>query len=76
MNFLKRAVLAVSRRKGKTVILFIIFVAIANLVLAGLAIQHATGLASILAREKLGGQLTLRFDTQRAMEREIGRAHV
>lgn len=69
MNFLKRAMLAVTRRKGKTLILFVIFAAIANLVLAGLAIQHATSYASVLARQKLGGQLTLRFDTQRAIQR-------
>lgn len=68
MNFLKRAFLAVIRRKGKSIIMFIIFAAIANLVLAGLAIQHATDYASVLARQKLGGQLTLRFDTQKAFQ--------
>lgn len=68
MNFLKRALLAVTRRKGKSFIMFVIFAAIANLVLAGLAIQHATDYASVLARQKLGGQLTLRFDTQKAFQ--------
>lgn len=68
MHFLKRAFLAVSRRKGKSLIMFVIFAAIANMVLAGLAIQHATDYASVLARQKLGGQLTLRFNWQKAFQ--------
>lgn len=69
MNFLKRALLAVSRRKGKSVILFVIFAVIANMILAGFAIQHATQYAGVLARQKLGGQLTLMFDRQGAMQK-------
>lgn len=69
MNFLKRALLAVTRKKGKTFIMFIIFAAIANMVLAGYAIQHATEYASVLARQKLGGELTLKYNTQKAMEK-------
>ena len=68
MNFLKRAFLAVTRRKSKSIIMFVIFAAIANLVLAGLAVQHATDYAGVLTRQKLGGQLTLRFDTQKAFQ--------
>lgn len=71
MSFLKRALLAVERRKSKSIIMFIIFVVIANLVLAGFAIQHATESASILARQKLGGQLTLSFDRQKAMQQAV-----
>lgn len=69
MNFLKRAAMSVLRRKGKTVILFVVFAVIANMVLTGLAIQHATQYASELARQKLGGQLTLKFNTQGALQR-------
>lgn len=69
MGFLKRALLAVIRRKGKSVIVFILFVAIANMVIAGLAIQHATQYASVTARQKLGGQLTLSYDMQSAMQK-------
>lgn len=71
MSFLKRALLAVERRKGKSIIIFIIFVVIANLVLAGFAIQNATESASVLARQKLGGQLTLSFDRQKAMQQAV-----
>jgi putative ABC transport system permease protein len=69
MGFLKRALLAVTRQKGKSVIIFVIFIAIANMVIAGLAIQHATEYASVSARQKLGGQLTLSYDTQGAMQK-------
>ncbi|MHB1420937.1 MAG: ABC transporter permease [Bacillota bacterium] len=69
MSFLKRAMLAVTRRKGRTVIMLVIFAAIASMVLTGLAIQHATQYASVLARQKLGGQLTLSFDMQGAFQK-------
>lgn len=72
MNFLKRALLAVSRRKGKSIIVLVLFFVIANMVLAGLAIQHATDYAGVLARQKLGAQLTLSYDRSAAMEK--GRA--
>lgn len=71
MSFLKRALLAVVRRKNKSIIMFIIFAVIANLVLAGFAIQNATESASVLARQKLGGELTLSFDRQRAMQQAV-----
>ncbi|TYQ16576.1 UNVERIFIED_CONTAM: putative ABC transport system permease protein [Acetivibrio alkalicellulosi] len=69
MNFLKRSFLAVIRRKGRFFLLFFIFAVIVNMVLAGFAIQKATEHASILARQKLGGELTLAFDTQGAIEK-------
>lgn len=68
MNFIKRAWFAVIRKPSRTIIMLIIFAAIANLVLTGFAIQHATEKASVLARQKLGGTLTLEFDMQSAME--------
>ncbi|MHB1128040.1 MAG: ABC transporter permease [Bacillota bacterium] len=68
MSFLKRAVLAVTRRKGRTLIMLVLFAAIASMILTGLAIQHATQYASVLARQKLGAQLTLSFDMQRAFQ--------
>lgn len=68
MNFLKRALLAVTRRKSKSFIMFVIFAAIANMVLAGIAIEHATQYAGVLARQKLGGQLTLAFNMQKAFQ--------
>ncbi|WP_255350398.1 hypothetical protein [Lysinibacillus sp. ZYM-1] len=40
MNFIKRAFLSVKARKGKSIILFTVFLVVSNLVLAGFAIQN------------------------------------
>lgn len=69
MNFIKRAWFAVIRKPSRTIIMLIIFAAIANLVLTGFAIQHATDMASTLARQKLGSTLTFQFNNQAAMEK-------
>lgn len=74
MNFIKRAMYAVTRKKGQTIILFVIFLVIANLVLTGISIKSATNEAGRLAREKLGGSLTLSFDTQKAMQNAMANA--
>lgn len=68
MNFLKRAWFAVIRKPSRTIIMFVIFLTIANLVLTGLSIQHATSEAENTARKQLGATLTLSFDMQKAME--------
>ncbi len=68
MSFLKRACMAVTRRISRTIIMFIILVAIANLILTGIAIQNATESAKVLARQKLGSQITLSFDSEAAMK--------
>jgi putative ABC transport system permease protein len=69
MNFLKRAWFAVIRKPSRTLIMLIIFFAVANLVLTGIAIQKATEVASDNARQQLGGTLTLSFDLQQALKR-------
>ena len=71
MNFLKRALTRVKAKKANSLILFIIFIVIINLIVAGLSIENATGKASELARQKLGGTVTLEFDVEKAME-ELG----
>ncbi len=68
MSFLKRACMAITRRVSRTIIMFIIFLAIANLILTGIAIQNATESAKVLARQKLGSQITLSFDSEAAMK--------
>lgn len=62
MNFLKRAWISVTRRKGKSLLLFVIFSVIVNLVLAGFSIQSASWTAGELARQKLVATVTLLFD--------------
>ncbi len=68
MNLFGRAIKAVTRRKSKTVILFLIFFAIANLIFSGFAILNATNEAGNLARKKLGATITLSYDMNKARE--------
>lgn len=68
MSFLKRACMAITRRVSRTIIMFVIFLAIANLIITGIAIQNATDAAKVLARQKLGSKVTLSFDSQKAMQ--------
>ncbi|EQB4340996.1 ABC transporter permease [Clostridium botulinum] len=68
MNFLKRAMLSISKKKIKSLILFVVLLVIANMVLVGLSIQTATKKSTELAREKLGSDVTLRVNEQKFME--------
>ncbi|MGH4124075.1 MAG: ABC transporter permease [Clostridium sp.] len=65
MNFIKRAILSVTKRKNKTVLLILMFCVIANMVLAGLAIQSATAKVGDLARQKLGGSVDISPDYEK-----------
>lgn len=71
MSFSKRAWLAVKRRKVRTFIMLVILTAISTLIFTGLAVQNATKEASILARQKLGGTLTLTYDLEKAMQKQM-----
>lgn len=68
MSFFKRACKAITRRLSRTIIMFIILLAIANLIITGISIQNATDAAKVLARQKLGSQVTLSFDSEAAMK--------
>ncbi|HDK7163463.1 TPA: ABC transporter permease [Clostridium botulinum] len=68
MNFLKRAMLSISKKKIKSLILFVVLLVIANMVLVGLSIQTATKKSTELAREKLGSDVTLKVNDQKFME--------
>lgn len=67
MNFIKRAALSVKARKGKTFLQIFIFTVICLLVLTGLTIQTAAKKSADLARQSLGGNVTLQFDTEKLM---------
>lgn len=69
MNFIKRAILSVTKRKVKTIILIVILSVIANMVLAGLAIRSATVKSGEFARKKLGGSVSLSVDFEKAMSK-------
>jgi len=68
MNFIKRAFLSVKARKGKSLILFTVFLVVSNLVLAGFAIQNVSQKANDHARQTLGVDVSLRIDEEKLME--------
>ena len=70
MNFIKRAFWSVKARTGKSILLLIVLTVISVLVLSGLTIQTAADQSSILAREKLGGEVTLTVDREKLMAQQ------
>ena len=70
MNFLKRAFWSMKAKKGKTLLQLVIFTVICVFVLSGLTIQSAAKASSELARQELGGSVTLQVDREAAMEKQ------
>ena len=68
VNFIKRALLSVKARKGKSLLQLVIFTVICVLVIAGLSIQSAAEKSAQLARESLGGTVTLQYNSEKMME--------
>jgi putative ABC transport system permease protein len=68
MNFIKRALLSVKARKGKSLLQIFVFTVICVLVLAGLSIQSAAKKSGELARQKLGADVTLQVDIEKLRE--------
>lgn len=63
MSYLRRAFLYVTRKKVKSLLLFLILLVIATLALSGVAIRDATKTAQLNVRQALGGVFTLRQNT-------------
>ncbi|MFI8686910.1 ABC transporter permease [Rossellomorea sp. NPDC077527] len=74
MNFIKRAFWSVKARTGKSILLLIVLTVISVLVLSGITIQTAADQSSILAREKLGGEVTLTVDREKLMAQQQSQA--
>ena len=70
MNFMKRGFLSVRARAGKSLLQVFIFTVICVFVLSGLSIQSAAEKSSVLARESLGGEVTLNADMEKLMEQQ------
>ncbi|EAD3673392.1 ABC transporter permease [Listeria monocytogenes] len=68
MNFFKRAWLSMKARKGRSVLQLFIFTVVCVLILSGFTIQSAADKASELAREQLGGTVTLTVDREKQMQ--------
>ena len=72
---IKNALLSLKKNIGKTILLFVIIVVIANLVIAGLSIQSATQKSMDQIRSSLGNDVTLSVDFRNMMKnREPGEA--
>ena len=59
MTFLKRAYLHTTRKKAKTILMFLILLTISTLILICLAIQSATNTAALNIRKSLMGSFTI-----------------
>ncbi|KTF60417.1 MULTISPECIES: ABC transporter permease [Bacillus amyloliquefaciens group] len=70
MNFIKRAFWSMKAKKGKTFLQLVVFSVICIFVLSGLTIQSAAKKSSELARQQIGGSVTLQADRQKQMAQQ------
>lgn len=68
MNFAKRAFLSLSRRAGKTLILFLVILILGNLIAATVAMRQAIDQAEALAKLTLGANVSIGLDDQKLMD--------
>lgn len=72
---LKNAYLSIKKDMGKTVLLFVIMIVVANLIIAGLSIQSASKKSMEQIRSSLGNDVTLTTNMKNMMgQREKGQA--
>ena len=62
MNFISRAWLYITRKKGKSILLFIVLLIMATFVLTALALGNASDTAQQNLRKSLGGSFDVYFD--------------
>jgi len=62
MNFLKRAVLSITRRKGKSIILLIIVFILGNVIAGSVAVGQATENVEKSIKQRLGAVATIEWD--------------
>ncbi|MFN7251400.1 MAG: ABC transporter permease [Anaerobacillus sp.] len=62
MNFIKRGLLSVVRKKGKSLILLAVIFILGNLISGAISIQQATGNVEKTVKERLGATATLEID--------------
>ena len=65
MYLFNRAFAYIRKQKAKTALLLVLFVIIANIVLAGLSIQNATEVAKILTRQEIGADVIYTSNTSK-----------
>ncbi|MGM0123923.1 hypothetical protein IGI37_001297 [Enterococcus sp. AZ194] len=62
MNFLQRAISSVTRRKGKSIILFLVIFVLGNVIAGAIAIQQSTTNVEKDVKAKLGANATIDMD--------------
>lgn len=72
MDFIKRALLSMKSKKGRTLLLCAVFSAILIFVLAGLTIQSAALTATENAKKSVGATVTLSANREAAMKKSQG----
>ncbi|MBP1045882.1 FtsX-like permease family protein [Enterococcus sp. BWM-S5] len=72
MDFIRRALLSMKAKKGRTLLLSAVFSAILIFVLAGLTIRSAALSATENAKKSVGATVTLSTNRQNGMERSEG----
>lgn len=69
MNFIFRSIKSLKERKGKTLIILAIMLTVCLVILTSFSIQSATNLASVMARQKLGADVTLSLNMDKLMKK-------
>ncbi|GIG56587.1 putative ABC transporter permease YclI [Longispora fulva] len=72
VNFVKRAGLSLVARKAKSLIMLGLFLVIFTLVLAGFLLQSATRQSAANTKAKVGADISLYFDFEKAMAKANG----
>ena len=65
MNFFKRAIKNVTRKRSKSILLAITFFVIGNFVIVGLSVANATESAKTLTRKKMRAVVNYEMDYQK-----------
>jgi putative ABC transport system permease protein len=68
MSFVKRAVLSIVRRPGKSLILFLVILIIGNLIAGTVAVRQAILQSEAIAKESLGASVSIGQDDQALMK--------
>ena len=69
MNYVFRALKSLKERLGRTIIIFAVMLTVCAVILSAFSIQSATSAAAILARQKLGAEVSLTVDREKMMEK-------
>ncbi|WP_078556314.1 ABC transporter permease [Bacillus alkalicellulosilyticus] len=72
MNFIKRGLLNITRKKGKSIILFAIIFILGNLIAGAISIQQATNSVEVTIKERMGTAATIEMDYQKYDEYMMG----